>query len=106
MKIQLRGAAKRLIFSLLMGGALAGCAVYGPPPAAYDAYPYGYGRPVYVAPPVSLDLGFGFYDFGRTYHHRGHGFQHRHHHGPRAHHHQRGHRGVHHGHRGFQRGRY
>lgn len=95
MKIQFKGAAKRLILSLLIGGTLAGCAVYGPPPAAYDPYPHGYGRPVYVAPPVSLDLGFGFYDFGRTYHHhRGHGLQQRHHHGPRAH---RGHRGFHRG---------
>ena len=105
MKILTKGAAKRLICSLLIGGALAGCAVYGPPPAAYDPYPYSYGRPVYVGPPVSFDLGFGFYDVGRVHHQRGHGVHHRHHHGPRAPQHQRGQRGAHHGHRGLRGGR-
>ena len=87
------GAAKRLILSLVTGVALSGCAYYGPPPAAYDAYPYAYGPPVYGAPPVSIDLGFGFYDVGRAHHHRGHGLRHG------------GHRGAYHGHRGHRRGR-
>lgn len=93
MKMLTTGVAKRLIFSLLLAGTLGGCAYYGPP-AAYDPYPYSYGTPVYVGPPVSLDLGLGFYNDGRSFH-RGH------HHGHRAHHHHRGHHGgVHHGHRG------
>ena len=104
MTILPKGAAKRLLFSLLAGVALSGCAVYGPPPGAYDPYPYGYGQPVYGGPPVSIDLGLGYYSVGRAYHHRGHGYHHRHHHAPRVHHHQRGHRGVHHGHRGFRGG--
>ncbi|HEY0491027.1 MAG TPA: hypothetical protein VGD30_16065 [Telluria sp.] len=96
MKIPGAGVAKRLIFSLLLAGSLGGCAYYGPP-GAYDPYPYSYGAPVYVGPPVSLDLGFGFYDYGRSYH-RGHQ------HGHRVQHY-RGHRGgVHHGNRGFGQG--
>ena len=75
MALQIRGAAKRLILSLLIAGAAAGCAVYGPPYAAYGApygstagystYPvyaydggYGYGGPAYAYPPVTLGLGF------------------------------------------------
>lgn len=85
MNILTTGVAKRLIFSLLLAGSLGGCAYYGPPPATYDPYPYSYGYPTYVGPPVSLDLGFGFYDYGRAHHHRGHGR-------------------VHHGHRGFSQG--
>ena len=102
MKILAKGAAKRLIFSLLLAGSLGGCAVYGPPPAAYGPAPYAYGPPMYAGPSVSLDLGFGFYDFGRAYH-RGHRVHHGHHHGFRGHH-GRGHRSVHHGHRGWRGG--
>lgn len=93
MKRLSKGAAKRLTISLLMGVALSGCAYYGPPPAAYDAYPYGDGGPGYAVAPVSIDLGFGFYDHGRAYHHRGHGLRHG------------GYRGAYHGHRGHGRGR-
>jgi hypothetical protein len=92
MNILTKGVAKRLIFSLLLAGSLGGCAYYGPPPSGYDSYSYGY--PTYAGPPVSLDLGFGFYDYGRV-HHRGH----------RAHHgHHGGYRGAHHGNRGFRDG--
>jgi hypothetical protein len=96
MKMQTKGAAKRLFLSLLMATGLGGCAVY--PPYAYDPYPYGYGygyaAPAYVGPPVSLDLGFGFYDYGGRHfdgHHRHGGFHGGHGHG--------------HGHGGFHGGR-
>jgi hypothetical protein len=85
MKMQIKGAAKPLLFSLLMATALGGCAVYPPYGYGYDAYPYGYGydgypygygyapypygygygyAPAYFGPPVSFDFGFGFYDHG------------------------------------------
>ena len=50
----MKGAAKRLIFSLLALSALGGCAVYGPPnpgPYAYGTDPNG--QPVYAAAPVN-----------------------------------------------------
>ena len=72
----LKGAAKRLIFSLVTLSALGGCAVYGPPnpgpyaygtggnggavyvaPPVYAAQPYYY-NPLFVGPPVSLNFGF------------------------------------------------
>lgn len=63
---QLKGAAKRLIFSLLVATMLSGCAIYEPAYpgyAPYQPYPYGSyaypGGPYYVGPPVSLDLWFG-----------------------------------------------
>jgi hypothetical protein len=71
------GVAKRLMFSLAVGAAgaaLSGCAVYGPPYAVYDpapaaapyySYPYTYGYPTYVGPPLSLN--FGYYE----HHYRG-----------------------------------
>jgi hypothetical protein len=87
MNIFTKGAAKRLILSLLLAAGLGGCAVYAPPyandPYGYG-YGYGYGRPAYVGPPVSIDLGFGFYDYGGGYygggrgrhgHHGGHGWR-------------------------------
>lgn len=57
---------RRVLAALLLGCGLGGCAVYAPPYAAYDPYypAYGYGYPAYIGPPVSLDLGFGFYDRG------------------------------------------
>ena len=58
----------------LASTVLGGCAVYGPPPAYYGqggyySAPGGYypsqpvyaPAPVYVAPPVSIGLGFGFW---------------------------------------------
>ena len=74
---------KRLALALAAGGALSGCAVYGPPYGAYDApySPYGYG-PAYVGPPISLDLNYSEYSYrgghgwrgGRGWHgHRGGG---------------------------------
>jgi hypothetical protein len=75
MNTQMKGAAKRLILSLLVATSASGCAYYAPPYAAYEPYAYGYSQPYYVGPPVSLDLGFGFYD----YHgggHRGGGWGH------------------------------
>ena len=63
MENSVRGAAKRLLFSLLVAASLGGCAVYdagyGYPyysdPVYYPAAPayYGYGAaPLYTAPPV------------------------------------------------------
>ena len=95
MNILLKGAAKRLIFSLLLAGSLGGCAYHGPAPSGYDAYPYSYAYPSYVGPPVNIDLGFGFHDYGRAHHFRGH----------RAHHgYHGGYRGDHHGNRAFRQG--
>lgn len=90
MNLQIKGAAKRLTFSLLLASSLAGCVAYAPPYAAYDttyapaygysAYPaysyggYSHGYPAYVYPPVTLGLGFSYYDrgprdYGRARHH-------------------------------------
>jgi hypothetical protein len=66
MKSQFKGAAKRLVISLLLACGLGGCAVYGPPYAPYEST-YPYGGPAYVYPPVSLDLGFTYYDRGPRY---------------------------------------
>ncbi|WP_244618335.1 hypothetical protein [Rhodoferax sediminis] len=77
----LKGAAKRLTFSLILVSALGGCAVYGPPPGPYtygtDAngqpvytvpyyYPYSYPTyspyyydPFYIGPPAFFNFGFG-----------------------------------------------
>lgn len=79
MKTFIKGAAKRLIFSLGALSALGGCAVYpaNPGPYAYGTDAYGqtvyaapppvyaapYYNPVYVGPPVSLN--FGFWGGGR-----------------------------------------
>ncbi|ABD68056.1 conserved hypothetical protein [Rhodoferax ferrireducens T118] len=81
MKPSIKGAAKRLTFSLFVVSALGGCAVYGPvapgpytyttdaygqpvyatpPVSAYPYYSPYYYDPVYIAPPVSLNFGFGF----------------------------------------------
>lgn len=118
MEMQIGGAAKRLILSLLLAWGVGGCAVYGPPYAAYPAhdtgyapaYGYGgysgysgssyYGGPAYAYPPVTLGLGFSYYDrgprlHGRAGHHgRGHrhgGYQWRGHHGGHGHQHHGGH---------------
>jgi hypothetical protein len=114
MNVLTKGAAKRLILSLLLATGLGGCAVYEPygyapypygydygyaapaygyaaPAYGYAAPAYGYAPPVYVGPPISLDLGFGLY------HHGGGG-----HHGFRGHH--GGHGGFHGGHGGFHGG--
>ena len=67
----MRGAAKRLTFSLILASTLGGCAVYGPPypPYGYDADPYGqpgyysapaYAAPVYVGPPLFLNFGLQY----------------------------------------------
>lgn len=98
MVLQIEGAAKRLILSLLLACGAAGCAVYGPPYAAYGApygatyggayggaygnsvYPgysydggYPYAAPAYAYPPLTLGLGFSYHDRGERYHgHRGH----------------------------------
>ncbi|GGE86683.1 hypothetical protein [Massilia psychrophila] len=82
-----KGAAKRLIFSLVVASALGGCAVYNPGYPGYaDPYPYGTpfysGVPYYVGPPVSLGLWYrshGGYrgHHGHHGHHRGWGGRHR-----------------------------
>jgi hypothetical protein len=83
----------RAAAALLVAAALGGC-VYAPPYAAYDpAYP-SYSYPAYVGPPISLDLGFGFYDGPRHGHHGwGHHGGWRHHGG--GHYRGRGWRGRH-----------
>lgn len=63
-------AARRIVAAVLLAGGLGGC-VYAPPYAAYDPYYPSYGYPAYVGPPVTLDLGFGYYS--HHHHHRGHG---------------------------------
>jgi hypothetical protein len=89
MNLHLKGAAKRLLFSLSVAASLAGCAVYEPYPATYSTYdPYGYsypygqpaysGAPYYVGPPVTLGLWFESYrGHGFRGHHGDHGFGHR-----------------------------
>jgi uncharacterized membrane protein YgcG len=99
MKTILKGAAKRLTFSLVIAVCLGGCAVYQPGYPGYGGYPgystydpyYGYGAPVYsgvpyyVGPPVSFDFlwfegrGGGY---GRGYGHGHHGGFHGGHRGP------------------------
>jgi hypothetical protein len=89
----LKGAAKRLTFSLLALSALGGCAVYAPGPgpyygtdangqAVYATPPYGapyatyspyYYGPAYVGPPVSLNLGLGYWHGGHRGGFRGRG---------------------------------
>lgn len=87
------GAAKRLIFSLVVLAGLGGCVAYVPPPSDSYAYYDGggelvyatprvvapvYVEPRYAAPPVSLSFGFSSWS-GRHYHgHRGYGHSYRH----------------------------
>lgn len=61
-----RGAI-RLVAALLLAVGLGGC-VYAPPYAAYDPYYAGYSYPAYVGPPVSLSLGFGYYEHRHSKH--------------------------------------
>lgn len=84
MDTQKHVSAARLMLSLAAAAALSGCAVYGPPYAAYDAAPvaapyypaypyygygYGYGRPAYVGPPVALNFGYYRHSYrGGGYH--------------------------------------
>lgn len=61
--------------------ALAGCAVYGPPPAYQEVYVqpapryyqpapvYVQPAPVYAAPPVTFGFNFGWWG-GQGWHHR------------------------------------
>ncbi len=87
-------AVRRLAVVLFLAAGLGGCAVYGPPYAAYDpAYSYpsygysGYGYPTYIGPPLTLDFGFNYYRGHR--HHGGH-------HGWQSHRGWSGHGGGHH----------
>jgi hypothetical protein len=96
MDMRYAGAARRVIAALLLAVGLGGC-VYGPP-YAYDSTGTAYyGYPTYVGPPVTLDLGFSFYD-GHGYHgHHGyHGGYHGGHHGYHGGH------GGHHGRGGWR----
>ena len=52
MNSTLKGAAKRLTFSLILLSALGGCAVYGPPPGPYAYGTDANGQPLYTTPPV------------------------------------------------------
>ena len=88
MKSFTSGVAKRLALSLVLLGAVAGCAVvpynsgYYGQPAYYDQYGY-YDQPayapVYTAPPVyvspAINFGFGYSSYGHRSH--GRGFHHR-----------------------------
>lgn len=95
-----KGAAKRLIISLLPLMLLAGCAAvpYEPYPdyPPYSSYPYGQGA--YVGPPIytgpEVIFGFGFHG-GEG--HRGHheGRHDGHHHGHPDGHHEGHHEGRH-----------
>lgn len=75
MDMRLTRAARRSLVVLLLAGGLGGC-VYAPPYAsAYDPYYAGY--PTYVGPPVSVGLGFGFYEHRHgSYRGGGHGWRH------------------------------
>jgi hypothetical protein len=99
--------AKRTLARLILSvaaAALSGCAVYGPPYAVHDtpvvapaplaapyyAYPYGdrygYSRPSYAGPPLSLN--FGYYEHryrGAHGGHGGHGYRGRHGSGDHSH---------------------
>ena len=68
----MKGAAKRLTFSLIIASTLGGCAVYAPPYGYYDNAPY-YGQPVYsgpayVGPPVFLNFGLQYRSGGGRSH--------------------------------------
>ncbi len=86
----LKGAAKRLTFSLIIATSLGGCAVYDPGYPGYSTYDpyYGYGAPAYygapyyVGPPISLDL--WWFDGGGGYRDGHHGFRGGHHGGSRG----------------------
>lgn len=67
---------RRIVAVLLLAGGLGGC-VYAPPYAYDSTYPAYYGYPTYAGPPVSLDLGFSFYDGPRHHGVRHHGWGHR-----------------------------
>ena len=99
MTIHIHSSLRRVAAALLLAGGLGGCAVYGPPYAYDSTYP-AYGYPTYVGPPVSLDLGFAFYDGPRHGHYRHHG------HGWRGHGGWGHHRGGWGHHRGRHRGRH
>lgn len=79
MDTQVKRRAGRIVAALLLAAGLGGC-VYVPPYATYDPYYTSYGYPMYVGPPVSLDLGFGYYNHHHSYrgyrgHHHG-GYRH------------------------------
>ena len=76
----MKGAAKRLTFSLIITSTLGGCAVYGPayPPYGYnDSDPYyaqpAYAAPVYIGPPLFLNFGLQYRSGGGG--HGGRGFR-------------------------------
>ncbi|MES2026579.1 MAG: hypothetical protein V4448_13595 [Pseudomonadota bacterium] len=73
------GVAKRLTISLVALAALGGCAIvpynagYYDQPAYVGGPVYAAPAPVYVGPPVSIGLGFGYYrGGGRGYYGHGH----------------------------------
>ena len=86
MNVQRSFSVRRMVVAVLLAAGLGGC-VYAPPYGAYDATYAGYGYPTYVGPPVTLDLGFGYYSGHRHGHYRGHhhGHYRGHHHGWRKH---------------------
>ena len=65
MDISVKGAAKRLLFSLAVMASLGGCAVYDAGYGGYGTYAggsaYSYGAPVYpVAPGYGYGYGYGY----------------------------------------------
>lgn len=78
MKTLLTRVWRRMLGAAAITAGLSGCAVYAPPYAYDTTYPvYGYstyGYPAYYgAPPVSIDLGFGYYSDHRHGGYRSHG---------------------------------
>jgi hypothetical protein len=77
----MRSVMKSVVAVVVASSALAGCAVYGPPPVYQEAYVqpapvyyqpapvYVQPAPVYAAPPVTFGLNFGWWG-GRGWHHR------------------------------------
>jgi hypothetical protein len=78
----MKSVLKVIAVAVVASSALAGCAVYGPPPAYQEAYVqpalgyyyrpapvYVQPAPVYAAPPVTFGFNFGWWGGGRGWHH-------------------------------------
>lgn len=71
MKTIILRRAGQVLIALAAVSALGGCAVYSAPPPGYadGGVVYAAPAPVYVAPPVYFNFGFG--TWGGGWHHRG-----------------------------------